>query len=82
VGVDAFVSVAFELTDELSVDIGAEARHYGIDPNSGSADSNIVAGNNAYNGGAGLSQAVAGGAMDTYFGGFVSGHYTMPGAAR
>ncbi len=83
IGLDAQLSVGVELTETLSLEIGGEARYYALDANSGSADSNIVEGNNApFPGAPGLSNAVAAGASDTYFGGFISGRYTMPGVAR
>ncbi len=78
-GVDAHVTFAVALTDELAVDIGGEVRYYGIDANPGPWENNLDPFNNYSTTTPGLQHAVAAGASDTYFGAVVSGHYTMPG---
>lgn len=89
VGVDAYAAFDIPVADRINLQIGGEARYYGLKANPGSYDSvadpngniNPLPADPAVNHD-GLNQAVAAGITDLYLGAFVSGTYTLPGAAH
>jgi len=77
-GIEGMASVTLRLSKYLGVEVGGEARYYGINANVGTPEDTIDSGGNIHVAGAdGLNQAVAAGINDTYFGGFVSARYSL-----
>jgi hypothetical protein len=75
-GVDARVAVAWQWSETISFKAGIDYRRYGLQMNTDSASSFEV--NSTTN----LQNAVAGGAVDSYVGGFLLASYTLPGKSH
>jgi hypothetical protein len=85
IGFDAFAAFNIPITSHLDLQLGGEARYYGIKANAGGYDNTVdpMGNSNPTAGGTdGLNQAVAAGVTDVYLGAFVAGYYTVPGLAK
>jgi hypothetical protein len=85
IGLDAFAQVNIALTKKIQLQLGGEARYYGVKANPGVfADTTDGTGNATpgAQGQPGLTRAVAAGVSDVYLGAFASAYFTMPGTAH